>query len=101
MIQIDGPKRHVYIKFSDTSRMQEVLTWKKRHAEYRHTNGEMSKVRNKAVGLGMRKIRIACLPPEVHGTTLRMVLGKFGEVRDIQGESGLIPNVTLWPTALE
>jgi hypothetical protein len=83
--QIDGPKRHVYIKFSDTSRMQEVLMSTKGQAEYRHTNGEISKLRIEAVGLGMRKIKIACLPPEVHETTLRVVLGKYGEVRDIQG----------------
>jgi hypothetical protein len=87
MIQVDGPKRHVYIKFSDPSRMQEVLRSTKGQAEYRHTSGEISKVRIESVGLGMRKVRIACLPPEVHQTTLRMALGKFGEVRDIQGET--------------
>jgi hypothetical protein len=44
MIQIDGPKRHVYIKFSDTSRMQEILKSTKVQVEYRHTNGEIAKV---------------------------------------------------------
>jgi hypothetical protein len=34
--------------------MQELLTSNKGQAEYRHTNGEISKVRIEAVGLGMR-----------------------------------------------
>jgi hypothetical protein len=34
----------------------------------------------------MRKVRIVNLPPEVHEWTLTMALGKFGEIRDIQGE---------------
>jgi hypothetical protein len=42
MIQIDGLKRHVYIKFSDPSRIQEVLTSTKGQAEYQDTNGEIS-----------------------------------------------------------
>jgi hypothetical protein len=67
--------------------MQELLASTKGQAEYRHTNGEISKVRIEPVVLGMRKIRIACLPPEVHETTLRIVLGKSGEIRDIQGET--------------
>jgi hypothetical protein len=61
MIQIEGHKRHVYIKFSEPSLMQEVLTSTKGQAEYRHTNGEISKVRTEAVDLGMRKLKIANL----------------------------------------
>jgi hypothetical protein len=71
--------------------MQDVLTSTKDQAEYRHTNGEISKVRIEAVCLGMRKVRIANLPPEVHERTLRMALGTLGEIRDIQGET--------WPSA--
>jgi hypothetical protein len=81
--------------------MQEVLTSTKGQAEYGHTNGEISKVRIEAVGLGMRKIRIACLPPEVHETTLRMVLGKSGEYGTYKMKHDLMPTVILWPTALE
>ena len=63
------------------------LTSTNDQAEYRHTNGEISKVRVEAVGLGMRKVRIAKLPAEVPDRTLRIALGKFGEVRDTQGET--------------
>jgi hypothetical protein len=39
MVQIDRPKRHVYIKFRDDSRMQDVLYSTRGQVEYRHTNG--------------------------------------------------------------
>ena len=62
MIQIERPKRHVYIKVSDPLRMQELLTSTTGQVEYRHTNGVISKVRIEAVGLGLRKVRMANLP---------------------------------------
>jgi hypothetical protein len=91
MILIDGPERQVYTKFSDASRMQDVLTSNKGHAEYRHTKGEITKVRIEAVGWAMRKVRIANLAPEVHVKTLRMAVGNLGGIRDIQGET--------WPSS--
>jgi hypothetical protein len=63
MVQIDGPKRHAYIKFCDNNRLQEVLHLTKGQVEYRHTNGEISIVRLEPAGLGVRKVRIANLPP--------------------------------------
>jgi len=42
MVQIDGPKRHVYIKFYDNNRLQDVLHLTGRQVEYRRTNGEIS-----------------------------------------------------------
>jgi hypothetical protein len=97
MIQIDGPKRHVYIKLNDSQRMQELLTSTTGHAEYRHTNGVISKVRNEAVGLGLRKVRIANLPPEVAERHMRMALRKYGYIRDIQ--SGTWSNNYRYPVA--
>jgi hypothetical protein len=44
--------------------MQELLTTKGQ-GEFRHTKGEISKVRIEAVGLGIRRVRIGNLPPEV------------------------------------
>ena len=72
MIQIDGPSRHVYIKFSDPQRMQAILTATKWQGNFRHENGEISKDQIEAVGLGMRRVRVASLPPEVEDKTLKM-----------------------------
>jgi hypothetical protein len=35
----------------------------------------------------MRRMRIANLPPEVSDRTLRVAMGRYGEVRDIQEEN--------------
>ena len=86
MIQIDGIRRHVYIKFSAPQRMQAILTATQGQKDFRHDNVEISKVRIEAVGLGMRRVRVASLPPEVEDKTLKMALGAFGEIRDIQTE---------------
>ena len=41
MVQVDGPRRHVYIKFREDKRMQEMLMEANGHREFRHTNGEI------------------------------------------------------------
>ena len=87
MIQMDGPRRHIYIKFRDTQKMQELLTLTKGQGEYRHTDSEISKGRIEAVGLSLRRVRRANLPPEVPDRALKMARGKYGEVRDIQEET--------------
>jgi len=45
--------------------MQAILTATQGQEDFRHKNGEIPKVRIQAVGLGMRRVRVARLPPEV------------------------------------
>ena len=61
-----------------------VLQDTKGQLEFRHDNGELSQVIIELVGMGMKKIRIANLPPEVTDHTLRDSLTKYGEVKDIK-----------------
>jgi hypothetical protein len=63
--------------------MQELLSSTTAQAEYQHTNGVIPKVRIEAVGLDLRKVRIANLPPEVFDRNIRMALRQFGEIRVI------------------
>jgi hypothetical protein len=65
MIQVDGPKRHVYIKFKNTDKLQQILSDSKAQHDYKHENGELSKVQIEHAGMGIRTIRIANVPPEV------------------------------------
>jgi hypothetical protein len=87
MIQIDGPKRHVYIKFKNTERIHQVLTDTEGQAEFKHDNGEISKVTIEPAGMGMRKIRIANLPPEVNDRTIKNMLMRYGEIKEITEET--------------
>jgi hypothetical protein len=66
MIQIDGPKRNVYIKFKSADQLRTVLQDTKGQHDYKHDNGEISKVTIEPAGMGMRTIRNANLPTEVN-----------------------------------
>ena len=70
MVQIDGPRRQVYIKLLESQYLQ--LT--KGQSEYKHANGEISQVRVEMAGMGTRWIRIANLPPEIPDGTIRLAL---------------------------
>ena len=86
MIQVDGPRRKVYIKFVTSDKMQTVLTSTKGQLEYRHENGEVSVVRVDIAGMGLRRVRVANLPPEVSDRVLRDTMSKYGDVKEITGE---------------
>jgi hypothetical protein len=87
MVQVDGPRRQVYIKFKEYRRMQETLMSTNGQGELRHSNGVISKVRIEAAGLGIRRVRIANLPPEISDRAIKMGLSKFGEIKEIQEET--------------
>jgi hypothetical protein len=62
MVQIDGPKRHVYINLRENNRLQDVFHLTEGQVEYGHKNGEISIMRVETAGMGMRRIRIANVP---------------------------------------
>jgi hypothetical protein len=86
MIQIDGPRRRVYIKFTDEECMNKILQNTKGQLVFRHDNGEFSKVFIEIVGMGTKKIRIASLPPEIKENVIRACMSRYGEVKSIRDE---------------
>jgi hypothetical protein len=66
--------------------MQSVLSNTKEIQDFKHDNGEMSWVHIETAGMGMRKICVANLPPEVPDHTIWAALGKYGDITDIQEE---------------
>jgi len=86
MIQIDGTRAQVFIKFANGGSMLDVINDTKVQQEYMHDNGELSQVTIEIAEMGMRKIRIANLPPEVSDCMLKANLAKYGEVHAITEE---------------
>jgi hypothetical protein len=86
MIQVNGPKRHVYIKFKNTGKLQQILNGNKEQYDFKHENGEISKVQIEHAGMGIGTIRIANLPPEVSERAIHSVLSRYGEVKEIKTE---------------
>jgi len=89
MVQKDGPCRRVYIKFVSAERMQSILQNIQGHQEYKHDNGEISIVNVELAGTGVRRVRVAGLPPEVKEPVLRDAMSKYGDVKDIRKNNGL------------
>jgi hypothetical protein len=88
IVQIDGPRRQVYIKFKEYRRMRETLMSTNGQGEFRPSNGVISKVRIEAAGLGIRRVRFANLPlPEISDRAIKMGLSKYLEIKEIQEET--------------
>jgi hypothetical protein len=87
MIQIDGPRRHVYIKFKNAEQVHTVLNESEGQRENRHDNGVISKVKIEPAGMGIKTIRIANLPPEVNERGTANILSRYGEVKDLRDEA--------------
>jgi hypothetical protein len=85
-IQIDGPRRRVYIKFRSEEQMMVTLHATGGQHEYKHENGEISTVMIEIVGMGTRKVRIGNLAPEIPDAVVRAALTKYGDVKDITEE---------------
>ena len=86
MIQIDGIKRHVYIKLADADSVHAVLQDTAGQAQYKYPTGEVSIVHIALAGLGTKRIRVANLPPEASNDTLKAALAPYGKIMNIQNE---------------
>jgi hypothetical protein len=86
MVQVDGPGRRVYIKFTDNTRMQPLIQDTRGRLEFKHDNAVIKQVTVEIAGMGIKKVRIAKLPPEVPDRTLRDILTTYGDVKSITEE---------------
>ena len=53
---------------------------------FKHDTGELPQVNISIAGMGIRKVRIAILPPEEPDRTIRDILDKYGEGKNIKEE---------------
>ena len=56
MIQIDGPRRQVFIKLKQTDELHRILQATNGMQEYNHSNSEISQVCTEMAGLGTERI---------------------------------------------
>jgi RNA recognition motif-containing protein len=85
-IQVDGPRRRVYIKFTREDRMKDVLQGTNGLLEFRQNNGEISQVRIEHAGMVTRKVRVTGLPPVVKEHSIKEYLSKYGHIVSIRDE---------------
>jgi hypothetical protein len=87
MVQIDGPGRQVYIKFRDPNKKYDILRITNGQGEFKQVNGEISKLRIEEAGLGIRRVRLANIPPEISDRTIKVGLNRYGEVKEVKEEN--------------
>ena len=63
--------------------MEDILVTTWGQVEYEHTNGKISHVRISAAGLGIWRVRIANLPPEVPNEVIEASFNSYGLVREV------------------
>ena len=56
MVQIDGRRSQVYIKFTDFQYLQDLLHSTTGQSEYKHDNGEISQIEIEMAGMGTSRV---------------------------------------------
>jgi hypothetical protein len=87
MIQIDGTRRQVFIKFTESTFVTDILNTTNGIAEYKHMIEEISPVRLELAGMGTWRIILANLPPELSGTAVRVALAPYGVIQSVNEET--------------
>jgi sRNA-binding regulator protein Hfq len=86
MIQIDGTKRHVYIKLVTEQMVYKILQDTNGHMTYKHADGLISTVLIEIAGMGTKSIRIANLPPEVPEHKIQAAMTPYGKIISMRNE---------------
>jgi hypothetical protein len=84
MVQMDGTRRQVYIKFTDLQYLQDLLHSTTGHSEYKHNNGEILQVKKEMAGMSTRRVRLANLPPETPDEAVSFAFSQYGEIKEMQ-----------------
>jgi hypothetical protein len=87
-LQIDGPKRQVFIKTKHSKVVEDMINRTKGELMYVHDSGETSRVIISQAGLGRRNVRIANLPPEMPGEIIRKHMENTAQLRRYRRKNG-------------
>jgi hypothetical protein len=81
--------------------MQGVLHSTGEQVECRHTNGEISNFRTNTAVMGMKRVRIASISPEMSDGVIRTVCLDAENCRTFRRKRGLVYTATPWPMAFD
>jgi len=84
MVQIDRTHSHVYIKFTDSRYLQDLLHSTTAQSEYKHVNGEITQMKIAMAGMGTRRVRLANLPLETPDEVVCFAFSQYGEIKEMQ-----------------
>ena len=87
VIQIDGPLRHVYVKFVAMEKLSSILNNSEGGVPFKHDTGEITIVTVELAGMGIKRVRIAALPPEVTEQQIKHTLAQYGDIKHINDET--------------
>jgi hypothetical protein len=82
-IKIDGSKRRVYIKCTDSKQLDTLV---KRTNGNVHTDGTISQIHIGHAGMGSRTVRDANLPPDLNNGTMKRALRQYVTILSINDE---------------
>jgi hypothetical protein len=85
-VQIDPTKRQIFVKFDDPTYAPLIVQRKHGSVICKHSTGEITTVQVDMVGLGLKRVWIANVPPESEPERFRTELMPYGEVRSVQEE---------------
>jgi hypothetical protein len=94
MIQIDGIRRQVYIKFTVISYVKDILQATNGTTVYKHS-WRIPPVRLEIAGMGTLSLRIANLPAEITGSTIRAAMSQYGKSSPYRTNIGPNPTAML------
>jgi hypothetical protein len=87
MVQTDGTRRQIFIKFTELHFVHDILNATNGVTVCKHTTGEISPVRLMIAGMETKRIQLAKLHPELPNTTILNALSQYGYVQSIQDET--------------
>jgi hypothetical protein len=86
VVQIDPIKRQIFIKFDDPNCAQLIVQRTNGSVTCKHSTGEITTVQVDIVGLGLKRVRVANVPPESGQERFLNALTPYGKVTSVTEE---------------
>jgi hypothetical protein len=86
LIEIDGIKRHVYIKLLTEQMAHKIIQDTNGRMTYKHPDGLMTTVIIELAGMGIKSIRMANFPLEVPENKIQAAIAPYGKIISLRSK---------------